>query len=99
MINGHGGHCHGGSDRGHGDLCSASCAVLIVVIAWFSGPGSRSDSEVVVVPMLVMLDVVVVVIVMMVGIVIVVIVVMVQIVVLVAILGLEVMVQVVLPLV
>ena len=96
MINGHGGHCHGGSDRGHGDLCSASCAVLIVVIAWFSGPGSRGDSEVVVVPMLVMLDVVVVVIVMMVGIVIVV---MVQIVVLVAILGLEVMVQVVLPLV
>ena len=96
MINGHGGHCHGGSDRGHGDLCSASCAVLIVVIAWFSGPGSRSDSEVVVVPMLVMLDVVVVVIVMMVGIVIVV---MVQIVVVVAILGLEVMVQVVLPLV
>ena len=96
MINGHGGHCHGGSDRGHGDLCSASCAVLIVVIAWFSGPGSRGDSEVVVVPILVMLDVVVVVIVMMVGIVIVV---MVQIVVLVAILGLEVMVQVVLPLV
>ena len=96
MINGHGGHCHGGSDRGHGDLCSASCAVLIVVIAWFSGPGSRGDSEVVVVPILVMLDVVVVVIVMMVGIVIVV---MVQIVVLVAILGLGVMVQVVLPLV